>query len=245
MRLVTITCSGANEHTEIEALVSMIRSFRNAELGIQVSNLKGAFATARYWWLRALYLYLLQNRISIPVALHINSGWVEDFCQGKVAPELENFLFLFGANKRPFIKRVQLNFKIGREKTPDLKILYRSIARFPYQRFIFSYNESNANFIQELYQTDLKFDLLYDNSFGEGILPNTYPAPRFDDVLQGYAGGLSPDNITEELNKISKVIPCNGDFFIDAEGKLKGDDRHFSLKKCRRFLETASKWDEF
>jgi len=245
MRLVTITCSGANEHTEISALISMIQQFRKAELGIQVSNLKGAYGTARYWWFRALHLYLIQNRISIPIALHINSSWVEDFCQGMVAPELDNFLFLFGADKQPFVKRVQLNFKIGREKTPDLKVLYKTIARFPYQRFILSYNESNADFIQELYQTGLNFDLLYDNSFGEGILPNTYPAPRFDDVLQGYAGGLSPDNITMELNKISKVVPCGCDFFIDAEGKLKGEDRHFSLKRCCRFLELASKWNEF
>lgn len=245
MRLVTITCSGANEHTEIETLVSTLQPFKNAELGIQVSNLKGAYATARYWWLRALYLYLIQNRISIPIALHINSGWVEDFCQGRVAPELEKFLCLFGADERPFIKRVQLNFKIGREKTPNLEVLRETICRFPNQRFILSCNESNAGFIQELYQTGLEFDLLYDNSFGEGILPDVYPAPRFKYVLHGYAGGLSPDNVIEELNKISKVIPCGAGFCIDAEGKLKGDDRHFSLKKCRRFLEVASKWDEF
>lgn len=245
MRLITITCSGANEHTEISFLVPLIDSFTRAEIGVQVREEKGGFATARYWWLRALHSYLLYNRFSIPISLHLNGGWVEDFCQGNVAPELENFLFKTDYNKNPFIRRVQLNFKIGREKTPDMRKLYEAVRRFPDQRFVLSYNQDNEEFIRKLYKTGLKFDLLADNSFGEGILPENRPTPLFKDVLQGYAGGLGPDNVLKELDKIATVMPLGCTFFIDAEGRLKGYDGRFSLQKCKLFLERAEKWDEF
>lgn len=245
MKLVTITCSGANEHTEISSLVPLISSFKRAEIGVQVRSEKGGVATARYWWLRALHSYFLSHKISIPVALHVNCDWVEDFCQGKIAPELESFLAMNDCCGNPFISRVQLNFKIGREKAPDLAMLGWTMRCFSRQRFILSYNESNASFIRELYKTGLRFELLVDNSFGEGILPESRPAPLFNDILQGYAGGLRPDNVTKELNKIAKIMPCGRDFFIDAEGGLKGEDGHFSLKKCKSYLEKADKWDGF
>ena len=77
--------------------------------------------------------------------------------------------------------------------------------------------------------------LLYDSSFGEGITPTQRAAPVFADVYQGYAGGLSPDNVMDELNKIGALVP---------PGKFKGEDRHLSLAKCNIFLQQASKWNK-
>jgi len=245
MRLKTITCSGANEHTAIEPLVKMLRPYHRAELGIQVSGTKASFSTARYWWLKILYITLLKEKNPVAVALHINSDWVERFCQGDVAPEIAEWLDLSYANGDPFICRVQLNFKIGREKTPDLDKMLEAIKRFPRQRFIFSYNDDNAEFIQKVHDTGLKFDLLFDSSHGEGILPESYPAPIFKDGSQGYSGGLSPENVEERLWLITKSVPIGRDFSIDAEGKLKGADKHFSIEKCAQYLKKASRWDAF
>ena len=245
MRLKTITCSGANEHTAVEPLVTMMRRYHKAELGVQVSGAKGSFATARYWWLKVLYITLLNEKNPVAVALHINSDWVERFCQGYVAPEITEWLSLSLSDGEPFIRRVQLNFKIGRELTPNLEKMLEAIKRFPRQRFILSYNDDNADFIQKVHDAGLKFDLLFDSSHGEGILPESYHAPVFEDGAQAYSGGLSPENVEEQLWLITKSVPIGRDFSIDAEGKLKGDDRHFSIAKCEEYLKRASRWDAF
>ena len=241
MRLKTITCSGANEYTSFEPLIRLLSWWPRAELGIQVSGKKAAFSTARYWWIEKLFSVTKEVDFPIHIALHVNSDWVEDFCQGYIHDELRRWLEFYNFKTgTPFIQRVQLNFKIGREKTPDLKKLSSAIKECR-QRFIFSYCKENAAFIQKVYETGLKFDLLYDASYGEGILAEKYCPPVFPDILQGYAGGLSPENVEEHLEQINKVVPSGKSFTIDAEGKLKGPDGHFSLEKCEEYLRIASR----
>ncbi|MBQ8750430.1 MAG: hypothetical protein IJZ30_02185 [Alphaproteobacteria bacterium] len=242
MKLKCVTCSGANEHTNIEKLVDLFCNYNEtASIGIQVSGKKASFGMARFWWIMALYYHLKEQELNLNIALHINQDWVERFCSGDAPDEIEHFLGLTLSDGENFIKKVQLNFKIGREKEPKVETIIQMMKKYPELVFIFQHNDSNAEFIQQLYNSGAKFELLFDSSFGEGIVPENRPAPIFDDIPQGYAGGLSPENVAEEIDKISKVVPSNGQFSIDAEGKLKGDDGHFSLEKCRAFLEEASK----
>lgn len=244
MRLQTITFSGPNEFTDQTELVNLTLRYPKSEIGVQVSVKKASFGTARYWWLTALYFRCMREKKPISLALHLNSDWVENFCQGQVAPELTKMLSWRNAEDEPFVGRVQLNFKIGREKTPDLEKLIATIKQFPNQRFILSYNRENAAFIQQFYKAGQNFDLLFDSSHGEGILPEQYEKPVFKDVRQAYSGGLSADNVAEQLLKIAKAVPVGYSFGIDAEGKLKGEDGHISLKKCEKYLQEASEWDE-
>ena len=239
MKLKFISCSGANEHTSIETLVDTFANFYLPEvmLGIQVSGKKASFGSARYWWLRALYGLLEKNDVDLNISLHVNQDWVERFMDGDVPQELDYFLRLNRDYGAPFIKSVQLNFKIGREKTPDTEKLLKTIERYKRQNFILSCSQSNIDFVKNLLtKTSRKFWLLYDNSFGEGIKCDEWQAPLFDNVMQGYAGGLSPDNILTELEKIEKVVGKKQFIFVDAEGKLKGDDGHFSIKKAEKFV---------
>lgn len=240
MNLKFVSCSGANEHTKIDSLLSLLSDFpTKAEVCIQVSGKKAASGSARYWWLRALYYQTLRNDIIANFALHLNQDWVERFCAGQPPCELTEFLSWENCIGRPFFGRVQLNFKIGREQTPDPQKLINAIRKYPRIRFILSYSDNNAEFIGNLHRKRLFFDCLYDNSHGEGITPANYAPPAFDDILQGYSGGISPDNVASVLENISRVVPDDAEIFIDAEGKLKGDDGHFSLEKCRTYLENA------
>ena len=112
------------------------------------------------------------------------------------------------------------------------------------RRFILSYNEENKEFIHRLYSRGLRgFDVLYDSSHGEGVSAKEWRGPAFfdEEILQGYAGGLSPDNVANELTAIRKVLPYNRSFYIDAEGRLKGDDKHLSLEKCEQYVVNALK----
>ncbi len=241
MRLSTIVLSGANEHTDAEAIISLCKDFSGiSELGIQVSGDKAYYSSGRYWWLQLLCHLATPD---IRIALHLNKDWVEDFCAGKIPPELETFLALSHPDGSPKIKRIQLNFKIGREKAPNVHTLLCTMKRYARHDFILSYNDSNQDFIRQIRESGFKIGaLLYDSSFGEGIAPSKRPAPVFNDVYQGYAGGLSPDNVVAELEKIDTVVPPGKSFFIDAEGKLKGEDGHLSLEKCKIFLTRAYAW---
>ena len=242
MELKFITFSGANEYTNLCKLYGLLSGFsipfqEVAEAGIQVSGKKASFGTARYWWLQMLYQTFKNDAYNF--ALHLNQGWVEDFCNGTPSAELSEFLSWENFQHKPFFGRVQLNFRIGREKTPDLERLLASMRKYPDVRFILSYNDDNAEFVSRLYDIGLEFDCLYDNSHGEGIEAKHYAPPAFDDVLQGYSGGISPENVVSVLNKISESVPSDREIFIDAEGKLKGDDGHFSIEKCKAYLKQA------
>ena len=234
----------------------MDRMGTRIEAGIQVSGKKASFGTARYWWLHAVYAEFCSFFPSQwNFALHLNQDWVEGFCDDNPPAELSDFLSWQNGCRKPFFGRVQLNFRIGREKTPDLDRLLASMKRYPEVRFILSYNDDNAEFINKLYDTGFKFDCLYDNSHGEGILPEQYAPPAFADVLQGYSGGIGPENVVSVLDKIShslsdnrpyvdasgklKSVSKHQEIFIDAEGKLKGEDGHFSPERCKLYLQQA------
>ncbi|MDF2421383.1 MAG: hypothetical protein OPY06_00025, partial [Nitrosopumilus sp.] len=73
-----------------------------------------------------------------------------------------------------------------------------------------------------------------------GILPDQWSAP-FEGAYTGYAGGLGPDNLENELHKIAEVCGENP-IWIDAETKLRSDnDRIFDLQKGE-FLKIAEPW---
>ncbi len=240
MRLKYITISGTNEYTNIEDLAMLLFKYPTAEAGIQVSGTKCSYGSPRFEWIIALNRFLNKNKMRANIALHINMDWVEKICMGIVVPELKELLDLKDYKGEKFIKRVQLNFKIGREHTPSLGILhttlYTLIKKFSDQRFILSYNDSNAPLINKLYESGLTFDNLFDSSFGKGIEPSTRPKPCFCGLLQGYAGGLGADNIADELRKLKAI---DGDIYVDAQKKLEDENEHLDLNKAKAFILNA------
>lgn len=244
MKLKIITCSGTNEYTDIRDLVDLLTEYPIAEAGIQTSSIKCSFATPRFEWIHHLAAYLYEKKQIINLALHMNQDWVENFCFGIIAPELEDILNLSDYQGNKLIKRIQLNFKIGREKTPEIETLVSTIKKFPEQRFILSYNSSNAELIRQIYERQIMFDNLFDASFGAGIIPSERPQPTFTDRLQGYAGGLGTDNIYGELSKIANHVSPATEIYIDAQGKLENENQHLCLDKCHHYILNALYWQK-
>ena len=148
------------------------------------------------------------------------------------------------ADGSKIFRRLQLNFKIGREKEPDIGTVSAMVAAYPTHRFVFSYNPNNAAIIQELYRRGVIFDNLFDSSFGEGMMPICREGIVFEDRLQGYAGGLGPENIKNELDKINDVNLLSAIVYVDAEGHLKGEDGSMSLNKARDFICKILHWED-
>lgn len=236
MILKTVVCSGVNEKNDITDTVEFLRQHPGVEFGVQCSLKKASFQTARFEWLKELTSKLEEVKIAKRVALHLNEEFAVSFCEGKIPEEVEYLL-----KQNDSVGRLQLNFKIGREtfagkKVPDIAKIVQSMHAAQNHPVILSASESNITFIQKMHHNGIKFDVLFDDSFGEGIAPSTRKAPLFNDVFQGYAGGLAEENVAAELVKISKIAP--GNIFIDAEGKLK-EDGAFSFTKAEKFVQNA------
>lgn len=246
MNLQFVTVSGANEHTDIPKLVELLDDYPLAEIGVQVSDEKCAYGSPRFAWIKNLVDYVNSSGLLINAALHVNLKWVEALSQGIVVPELADLLAYRDINGDFFFKRIQFNFKIGREATkPDKQKLSELIHSFKGRTAILSYNESNADLIKQLYRDGLIFDCLYDGSFGKGIVPKQRQAPVFCDIVQGYAGGISPDNVAFVLSTLQNLwcqSPTTTGIYIDAQGKLEDDNEHLDLAKARRYVENACNW---
>ena len=245
MKLKYVTCSGLNEKNDMEMVAGMACFNRCIEIAFQVSGTKCSFGSPRYEWLTELHRFCLKfpwQRFHF--ALHLNSDWVERFCAGEEVPELEKLLKFRDAKGRRFFGRIQLNFKIGRNKVPPVEKLAEVLKKYtvPGRKFIVSYNESNAEYLQELYKLFQNVDVIYDNSFGEGVKAEWKP-PCFGDhrkVVQGYAGGLSPENVYHELEKIMAILPKDAVFSIDAENGIKdepGKEKYCS--RCASYIGRA------
>lgn len=244
MRVKTITCSGANENTSVGGLLDLLSEFPMAEAGIQISADKCRNGMPRYHWIKQVAAEARKLAKPVQLALHINKDWVEDFCNGAVAPELSEFMALAYADGSRIFRRLQLNFKIGREREPDIDTVAAMVAAYPAHRFVFSYNPNNAVIIRELYRRGVMFDNLFDSSFGEGVMPICREGIVFEDRLQGYAGGLGPENIKNELDKINDVNLLSAIVYVDAEGHLKGEDGSMSLDKARDFICKILQWED-
>lgn len=245
MDLKFITCSGTNEYTNIPALVKLLDDFPIAEIGVQVSEVKCAYGSPRFKWIKDLVEYVNGSGILINAALHINLKWVENFGQGIIAPELNDLFEYKDINNDFFFKRIQLNFKIGREKAPDFIKLASLVHRCSPRRFILSFNSSNAEFVQKMYRRGYIFDCLFDNSFGQGISPEHQSAPLFADIVQGYAGGISADNVYDVLNEIQQacqISPSIAGIYIDAQRMLEDENEHIDLAKARQYVQNAHQW---
>ena len=236
MLLKTIVCSGINEKNDISQAIDFLKKYKNAEFGVQCSPKKAGYHTPRFEWLKELLYRLNEERIGHRIALHLNEGFVVSFCDGKVPDEISDLLAIGNT-----VGRLQLNFKITREvfasgNVPDLETLGEIMDRVKQHPIILSASQSNLSFIHKAHHHGMKFDVLFDDSFGEGIAPDIRRPPLFDDVFQGYAGGFSPENVAEELIKIKKL--AKGAIFIDAEGKLK-QDGCFCFDKAEKFVQNA------
>lgn len=243
MKIKYVTCSGANENTNIRNLLKLMEDYPVGEIGIQISADKTAKEMPQYDWILKLAENIQNSKSDIRAALHVNNEWAQEFCNGFIAPELDRFMGLKKTDGKPVFARVQLNILVGREKMPNVDKVIDTLNLFLKQRFIFPYNVPNASFIKGLYDKGVMFDNLYDFSFGEGHKPESRGPVVFPDRLQGYAGGLSPNNIYEELDKIGKVVPKDAEIYIDAQGHL-ADNQIFSISKARKFILNALKWQQ-
>ena len=261
MNLRYITCSDPREFNDIHDIVNLAQLSPRTEIAVQAHPSKMSVGMPRNQWFHELLNYVMTDKYNVNLAVHVNREWCEQICEtGTFPQELKEMFDLCHDDKTgcPVIKRWQLNMSRSAVKSIKYNKLKRLFQTNKDREFILQYNENTRLACGKLYDMGARFSLLYDASGGRGISPTVWTMPVFADRAQGYSGGMSPENVSENLQKISTVavkavtkydernrriysLKERDDIWIDAEGKLKLDDK-FNIERARNYIINAENW---
>lgn len=236
-----VTITGPDDSISPEDLLPLAQEFPFVEWGILASASSSGKCNRfpSFAWIENLRRLPLTMNLS----LHLCGRWVRDLLIGRMS---------FEGNIATHFQRVQLNFHAeNTECKPDA---FRAVIQeFGPRQFIFQIDGNGGNkHLDALLDSADKIGFsvdavpLFDVSGGAGILPGTWPKPQWmaDDkahCYHGYAGGLGPENLAEQIPLILEAAGPNCPrIWIDMETRVRStDDRQFDLEKVRRCLEIA------
>lgn len=238
-----VTVTGADDSVQIKDLVEIYKEFSFVEFGILLSNRAVPNGFNRFpsqKWLEELSEY----SDNFPLAGHICDKWVKQILEYHFHDVNLTDLINNGDDLVSKFDRWQLNthgyeHHYNKEK---LEALYYLLT-CDNCSIIHQYDEKNKDLLFDLIEEQRKdrqidhIQVLFDLSHGTGVLPNEWPKPL--NIPCGYAGGLSPENVKEQLEKLSNIV---GDriIWIDAETHLRSNgDQQFDLDKVRKFLKES------
>lgn len=225
----TVTITGADDSIDEIRLVDLQNEFPFVEWGILVSRKQyGNFRFPSIDWIDDL----VDQHEHLRLSMHLCGAFVREFLQG-------NFRFQ-NEVKRLFdaVSRIQINTH-GEPHQTVPKSIIDFMCSHPTKEFIFQYDNANTNFIHEVLAETTNGSVLFDLSHGTGLLPNQWPKP-IAGIKCGYAGGLSPDNLAEQIRSIENLV-ADTPIWIDMETHVRSNmDSQFDLNKVRKCLEISA-----
>lgn len=239
MSLKLCTLTGADDNTlPLSEFKRISEKYPFVEWGILFFPKK--FGKPRYPsldWIDTFVNYIALHHPAINTSLHIcGIDAINEFIESNVGL----------MNLPRFFKRIQLNFK---QTDIDIEKLKKRtnyfLHEYPDIQIITQHNAVNHDLWQKL-SVYKNTAVLFDSSLGKGESPGTWATP-LPFVPCGYAGGLGPGNIEEQLSLIDKAA-MSQDYWIDMESKLRTLDDHdisqfrfergeFVLEKIQAFKE--------
>jgi hypothetical protein len=226
--LKQVTVTGADDSVPPESLVGIQRAYPYVEFGILCSkNNVGMQRFPSQAWiekLRGIKAYPMK------LPMHLCGSWVRSVCAG------DGLIFKDWISAYfDMFDRIQLNFHGNLHYTYNTRFM--NLLKSFNIPIIFQMDGVNNRLYFQSKDWGVDCYALYDISGGAGILPEYYPKPIGQ--YCGYAGGLSPDNLKEQLENLSHIIGQTP-IWVDAETHLRShDDKVFDMDKVIRFLEIA------
>jgi len=225
-----VTITGADDSIRPDALGDLADRYPFVEWGILFSGSRQGMP--RYptpGWLSALGAVVANRKLTF--SAHLCGRWVRDLVlQGNLTFRKE-YEALW-----PMWSRIQLNFH-GQYHKACIGFV-GALRDNRGKDWIFQHDGVNDGLISTFTQNpNLRAYPLFDRSGGAGAVPLWWPKPICP--YQGYAGGLGPDNIVEEIRRI-EAVTGDSRIWIDMETRVRSeDDRVFDLGKVERCLELA------
>ena len=233
-----ITVTGADDSIDPTELDKITMKYPFVEFGILLS--KNSMGTPRFpskEWLQKLAK--LNESSSIDnFSAHVCGQWVRDILVGNY-PDWQKEIGIKNSFFDIMFSRYQLNTHGVYHEFDLNKIRYFLNSK----NVIFQYDEVNTDLIFTSMEEGIReVSVLFDISHGNGKLPENWPIP-LEGVFCGYAGGLSPDNLEENLIKLEKLVGEDWKIWVDAETHLRSNyGTVFDLNKVEKFLEIAKPW---
>lgn len=238
--LERVTITGADDSISPDSLAALSHEFPFVEWGILVSanNESTPRYPSRKWMDRLCDWYLQRD---FRVAVHVQGRWLRSLLYG----DSEDFVIRAGTILG-LAKRFQFNFhggKIGYNSAHfALELNHLPFAR---KQLIFQHDGCMGQEIMLRViaaNPILNCVAFYDMSHGAGVLPDRWPESQYPNERVGYAGGLGPENVIEQLPLIAKAAGQNR-FWVDMETKVRTDlvvASVFDLDKAERVLELCA-----
>lgn len=226
-----VTVTGADDSVDPDSLLGLSTAYPFIEFGILLSknNAGKAPRFPSYQWVDKLRTKKLYG---LSLSMHLCGTWVRGICSGEgdiFKDWISAYLDMFN--------RIQLNFHGIPHSTYNSRFI--SILKSFNVPIIFQMDGVNDILFTTAKYWGVNCLPLYDVSGGAGILPPKWAKPIRDDDYYGYAGGLSPENLKEQLDKLSVIIGDTS-IWIDAETHLRSNnDQQFDIDKVIRFVEIA------
>jgi phosphoribosylanthranilate isomerase len=227
-QLAGVTITGADDSTSIPRLVELSQEFPFVEWGILVSQ--RSEGTPRFPsrdWIDEL----MAVSHGLKLSMHVCGAWVRQMFVGQL--RWQDLPSCFSV-----VDRIQINTHAQQHTSTSAFI--DKLAERKNVQFIFQWDGVNDHLIYAAKACGLNVAALFDTSGGAGILPEKWVAPA-EGFPCGYAGGLGPDNVEQQIQKIEAV--CNKPFWIDMERRVRSaDDSRLDMDAVRNVLERSQKF---
>lgn len=228
-----VTITGPDDSISPSALIPLSDKYPFVEWGILVSQRH--FGVNRFpsmEWLKYLEIMKMENP-QIKLSCHLCGMYVRELSKGNdiAIKELGSLWNIFD--------RVQINFHAIPHTV--LEIMAIILSQYPKKEFIFQYDNVNNQTVHFMHEKGVNCSALFDTSGGAGILPDVWPQPLIN-IKCGYAGGISPKNIAEQIILIEEKA---GDLntWIDMETHVRStNDYQFDLSKVEECLRISGKY---
>ncbi|TAN03109.1 MAG: hypothetical protein EPN36_14015 [Rhodanobacteraceae bacterium] len=216
-----VTLTGADERTDLGALEALVAEHGELEIGLLYSEKPED--RPRYPSLR--WIEKITTRLPGVCALHVCGVGARDALKnGTLSAVLHN------------IRRVQVNGHVEPGEIAPIAM------QFPIVVMQWQPGRDNPDLESAIARAELFAGLghqwLVDGSGGRGRLPGSWFRPSGPRPV-GFAGGLGPETLADELPKIAAV--AHGHWWVDMEQSLRTDD-WFDLDRCRAALAAAEAW---
>jgi hypothetical protein len=223
MILDRVTITGADDSVTPKDLETLSAEFPFVEWGILFSPKRQGgplFPTAD--WVRSL-----DTVDGLKLCAHLCGSVMRATLEGHPDWWLEWGLLT------PMFRRVQLNFHAEPQESIDIARL----RKFTQHELIYQCDGINDELVMKIVR-EIGGAPLFDKSGGAGVLPKDGWPAAWSGIYCGYAGGLGPDNVVEQLKLIEAEVPADGRIWIDMERRVRTDDYHdLDLAKVRSVLK--------
>jgi len=226
--LEKVTITGADDNTNIPQLLELSKEFPFVEWGILVSRRSegGPRFPSRDW-----IDELIAVSHGLRLSMHVCGVWVRQMFVGELRWNDLPSCF-------PVVERIQINTHAQQHASTSAFV--DKLAERPNVQFIFQWDGVNDHLIYAAKAAGLNVAALFDASGGAGILPKEWLPPA-DQFPCGYAGGLGPENVVEQIRKIEVI--CKRPFWIDMERRVRThDDARLDMDLVRKVLTNSAQF---